>query len=79
MKSSLDMIFYKIVYHHIIYMCDFFLLNLDDFFTVVCTNFHEGCSFHQICSKKKNKFIIPSNQNYIINKHKDHTSHDLTR
>ena len=23
-KSSLDMIFYKVVYHHIIYMCDFF-------------------------------------------------------
>ena len=39
-KSSLDKIFYKIVYHHIIYMCDFFV-NLDDFFVVVCTNFHE--------------------------------------
>jgi hypothetical protein len=40
MKSSLDKIFYKIVYHHIIYMCDFF----DEFiqlFTVVCTGFHE--------------------------------------
>ena len=24
MKSSLDKIFYKIVYHYIIYMCDFF-------------------------------------------------------
>jgi len=33
-------IFYKVVYHHIIYMCDFFV-NLDDFFTVVCTGFHE--------------------------------------
>ena len=32
------MIFYKIVYHHIIYMCDF-LVNLDDFFVVVCTSF----------------------------------------
>jgi len=31
---------YKIVYHHIIYMCDF-LVNLDDFFVVVCTGFHE--------------------------------------
>ena len=39
-KSSLNKIFYKIVYHHIIYMCDF-LVNLDDFFVVVCTNFHE--------------------------------------
>ena len=29
-KSSLDKIFYKIVYHHIIYMC-YFLVNLDDF------------------------------------------------
>ena len=24
-KSSLDKIFYKIMYHHIIYICDFFL------------------------------------------------------
>jgi hypothetical protein len=24
MKSSLDKIFYKVVYHHIIYMCEFF-------------------------------------------------------
>ena len=30
-KSSLEKIFYKIVYHHIIYMCDF-LVNLDSFF-----------------------------------------------
>jgi len=30
-------------------MCDFFM-NLDDFFVVVCTGFHEGCGFHQICS-----------------------------
>ena len=28
-KSSLDIIFYKIVYHRIIYMCDF-LVNLND-------------------------------------------------
>ena len=41
MKSSLDRIFYKIVYHHIIYICDFFV-NLDDFFVVVCTDFHES-------------------------------------
>ena len=47
-KSSLDKIFYKVVYHHIIYMCDFFLVNLDDFFAVVCTSFHESCGFHQI-------------------------------
>ena len=39
-KSSLDKIFYKIVYHYIIYMCDF-LMNLDDFFVMVCTDFHE--------------------------------------
>jgi len=43
----LDRIFCKIVYHHIIYMCDFFV-NLDDFFVVVCTNFYEGRGFHQI-------------------------------
>ena len=40
MKSSLDKIFYKIVYHHIIYMCDFFV-NLDDSFVIVCTSFHK--------------------------------------
>ena len=39
-KLSLDKIFYKIVYHYIIYMCDF-LVNLDDFFIVVCNSFHE--------------------------------------
>ena len=39
-KSSLDKIFYKIVYHRIIYMCVFFI-NLDDFFVVICTSFHE--------------------------------------
>jgi hypothetical protein len=31
MKLSSDNIFYKVVYYHIIYMCDF-LKNLDDFF-----------------------------------------------
>ena len=41
MKLSLDRIFCKVVYHHIIYMCDF-LVNLDDFLTVVCTGFHGG-------------------------------------
>jgi hypothetical protein len=43
----MDKIFYKVVYHHIIYICDF-LVNLDDFFAVVCTGFHEGCGFHLI-------------------------------
>jgi len=33
-------IFYKVVYHHIIYIYDF-LVNLDDFLAVVCTEFHE--------------------------------------
>ena len=33
-------VFTEVVYHHIIYMCDFFV-NLDDFFTVICTSFHE--------------------------------------
>ena len=47
MNSSLDKIFYKVVYHHIIYICDFFV-NLDDFFTVVCTGFHKSYGFHQI-------------------------------
>ena len=37
----LDKIFYKVVYHHIISMCDF-LVNLDDFFAVVCMSFHSS-------------------------------------
>jgi len=43
-KSSLDKIFYKIVYHHIIYMCDFFV-NLDNFFVVIYIDFHESLIF----------------------------------
>jgi hypothetical protein len=42
------MIFCKVVYHHIIYTC-VFLVNLEEFAIVVCTNFYEGCSFHLIC------------------------------
>ena len=30
-------------------------MNLDDFFVVICTSFHESYSFHQICKKKKEK------------------------
>ena len=56
-KSSLDKIFYKVMYHHIIYMCDF-LVNLDEFFVVVCTDFHEGCSLHQICCLIINSKIV---------------------
>jgi len=44
-ESSLDKIFYKIVYHHIIYMSDF-LVNLDNFFVMICTGFHEDCDLH---------------------------------
>ena len=29
-----------LVYHHIIYMCDF-LMNLDAFFAMICTDFYE--------------------------------------
>ena len=39
-KLSLDLIFYKVVYHHIIYMCDFF----DEFkqlFVVIYMSFHK--------------------------------------
>ena len=52
-KSSLNKIVYKVVYHHIIYMCDF-LVNLNDFFTIVCMDFHEDNGFHQICSRPNN-------------------------
>ena len=44
--------FYNIVYQHIIYMCDF-LVNLNDFFAVVCTGFHEGSGFHKIRSLQR--------------------------
>ena len=47
MKSSLDRIFYKIVYHRIIYICDFFV-NLDDFFYRGLHKFSRKLSFHQI-------------------------------
>ena len=36
-KSSLDKTFYKIVYHHIIYMCDFF----GEFRRLFCRGLHE--------------------------------------
>jgi len=40
--------FYKVVYHHIIYGCVFFLVNLDYFFAIVCTGFYEGCGTRYI-------------------------------
>ena len=36
-KSSLNKIFYKVVYHHIIYKCDFF----DEFRRLFCRSLHE--------------------------------------
>ena len=48
-KSSLDMIFYKVVYHHIIYMCDFF----GEFRRLFCYGlygFLRSCALHQIRS-----------------------------
>ena len=36
MKSSFDKIFYKIVYHHNIYMCDFF----GEFRRFFCSGLH---------------------------------------
>jgi len=35
-KSILDKIFYKIMYHHIIYMCDFF----GEFSRLFCSGLH---------------------------------------
>ena len=35
-KSSLDMIFYKVVYYHILYMCDFF----SEFRQLFCHSLH---------------------------------------
>jgi len=51
-KSSLNKIFYKIVYHHIIYMYDF-LVNLYDFFIVIYTDFHKDCMVCPRYVKKK--------------------------
>ena len=48
-KSSLDKIFYKIVYHRIS-TCVIFLVNLDDFFVVIYINFHENSGLHLIHS-----------------------------
>ena len=46
-KSSLDKIFYKVVYHHIIYLCDFFF-NLDNFFCYDLYGLSRNFSLHQI-------------------------------
>ena len=46
----MEKIFYKVVYYHIIYMYDF-VINLDDFFAVFCTSFHENYGFHRIYNK----------------------------
>ena len=54
-NSSLDKIFYKVVYHHIIYMCDF-LGEFRRLFAVVYTDFHEGRGFHHIHSQDKNHY-----------------------
>ena len=48
-KSSMDKIFYKIVYHHIIYMCDFFG-EFRQFFCCDLHGFSRSCGLHQICS-----------------------------
>jgi hypothetical protein len=43
-RSNLDEIFYKVMYRHIIFTFNC-LVNLDDFFTVVCMSFHKSCGF----------------------------------
>ena len=58
MKFSLDKIFYKVVYYHIIYMCDF-SVNLDDFFVVVCTGFHEIAVCTRYVANYWSKFQMP--------------------
>ena len=40
--------------------CVIFFVNLDEFFAIVCTDFHEGCGFHQIrCHYKKKSKVTP--------------------
>ena len=50
------------MYHHIIYICDFFV-NLDDFFAVICTSFHEVV----VCTRYipiYNRLTFPSKKIY---------------
>ena len=56
-KSSFDKVFYKIVYYHIIYMCDFFG-DFRQLFYRGLYGFSQSCGLHQICShyiKRKTK------------------------
>ena len=53
-KSSLDKIFYIIMYHHIIYMCDFFG-KFRQFFAMVCTGFHKFV----VCTRYVSNFFCP--------------------
>ena len=48
-QSSLDKIFYKIVYHHIIYMCDFFG-EFRWFFYHSLHGFSQSCGLHKLRS-----------------------------
>ena len=49
-KSSLDKIFYKIVYYHIIYMCDFFWWIYTTLLPWFARFFSRSCGLHQIRS-----------------------------
>jgi hypothetical protein len=83
MKSSLDKIFYKIMYHHIICMCDF-LLNLDNFLSwfawiitkiMVSTIFSPSFSLHfvifSLCSELKTlEKVHPSDTFTLMQTHK---------
>ena len=48
-KSSLEKLFYKVVYQYIIYMCDFFG-EFRQLFYRGLHGFSRRCGFHQICS-----------------------------
>ena len=57
-KSSLDKIFYKIVYDHIIYMCDFF----GEFKWHFCRSLHgfsRDCGLHHIHCHVSKGFCFP--------------------
>ena len=59
-KSSLDKIFYKIIYHHIIYMCDFFG-EFRRHFLRGLHGFSRNCGFHQIRSLFTMLMLIVNN------------------
>jgi hypothetical protein len=52
-----------------------FLVNLDDFFIVVCTSFHKGCGFRMIRCKKKSLFSLDGKMSFVLVPFRFHVPH----